>query len=440
MTSQKFIRQRKFYMVLPILVFPFVTLIFWALGGGKVSDVHAQPATTRGLNTMLPEAHFKKETDLWDKFALYEQAKRDSQRYEEARRNDPYFVTIALPTDTHDSIPTGDVNTSLGKKNHLSALEASERGVEEKLQELNEHLSRPPKTFSERISERQPLLEQTTSSATPMVTSPEVDRLEQMMVMMQQEGGNDQEMAQMEGVLEKILDIQHPERLQEKYKQESQAELANTFTVEAVGDRNPVAMIQQREPSIPSSSLDSVVMNRPVAFSIESNGFFGLDDPSQTAAPMNAIQAVIHETQTLVAGSTVKMRLTSDVYLAGHLIPKDHFVYGTCTISGERLVITIRSVQSSNSLYPVSLKVYDVDGIEGLFIPGAIERDAAKQAGSQSVQDIQMSSLNPSLTVQAASAGIQATKSLFSKKAKLIKVTVKAGYKILLYDAHETKS
>jgi hypothetical protein len=36
--------------------------------------------------------------------------------------------------------------------------------------------------------------------------------------------------------------------------------------------------------------------------------------------------------------------------------------------------------------------------------------------------------------MQAANAGIQAAKSLISKKVKLVKVTVKAGYKILLKD------
>jgi hypothetical protein len=38
----KFQRQRKFLIVLPLLVLPFITAMFWALGGGKVSDADAQ--------------------------------------------------------------------------------------------------------------------------------------------------------------------------------------------------------------------------------------------------------------------------------------------------------------------------------------------------------------------------------------------------------------
>lgn len=40
--SKEFLRKRKFLMVLPLLILPFVTLFFWALGGGQGSPVHAQ--------------------------------------------------------------------------------------------------------------------------------------------------------------------------------------------------------------------------------------------------------------------------------------------------------------------------------------------------------------------------------------------------------------
>lgn len=45
--SPQFRQQRKFYMVLPLLVLPFITFMFWALGGGKVSNTQAQPEMPR---------------------------------------------------------------------------------------------------------------------------------------------------------------------------------------------------------------------------------------------------------------------------------------------------------------------------------------------------------------------------------------------------------
>jgi hypothetical protein len=40
-------RQRKLLLVLPVLMIPFLTLLFWSLGGGKESTVQA--ATPKGL-------------------------------------------------------------------------------------------------------------------------------------------------------------------------------------------------------------------------------------------------------------------------------------------------------------------------------------------------------------------------------------------------------
>ena len=134
------------------------------------------------------------------------------------------------------------------------------------------------------------------------------------------------------------------------------------------------------------------------------------------------------------------MRLLNDIYINGVLIPKENFVFGTAALNGERLGITINSIRYKTSLLPVELSVFDMDGLNGIYIPGAIARDVAKQSTDRAVQDVGFTSLNPSVGVQAASAGIEAAKTLFSKKIKLIKVTVKAGYHVLLRDEKQNQS
>lgn len=129
--------------------------------------------------------------------------------------------------------------------------------------------------------------------------------------------------------------------------------------------------------SIDSASVFGIVS----APTLAQNGFFGLDDEThQTNEVSNAIEAVIHDTQELVAGSTVKMRLLNDINIKGRLIPKDQFIYGVCSINGERLTIEVSTIRTANSLLPVSLEVYDLDGLPGIYIPGAITRDAAKRS------------------------------------------------------------
>jgi hypothetical protein len=96
------------------------------------------------------------------------------------------------------------------------------------------------------------------------------------------------------------------------------------------------------------------------------------------------------------------------------------------------LIIQVTSIRSESSIFPVKLSVYDLDGIEGVHIPGAITRDVARQSADRSISSIEMTSIDPSFKAQAATAGVNAAKSLLSKKTKLVRVTVKAGYNVLL--------
>ncbi|WP_164891030.1 conjugative transposon protein TraM [Botryobacter ruber] len=171
---------------------------------------------------------------------------------------------------------------------------------------------------------------------------------------------------------------------------------------------------------------------------ITANGFYGLQDNSTqdgAGEKGNVVEAAIHETKILIAGATVKMRLLQDVYLSGRRVAKGNLVFGTCRISGERLHIEVSSVLIGNVVLPVALAAYDLDGQEGLYIPGALTREAAKQGADRVVnQSLQLSTLSPSIGAQAASAGIEAAKGLLSRKARQLKVTVNAGHRLLLRD------
>jgi hypothetical protein len=94
--------------------------------------------------------------------------------------------------------------------------------------------------------------------------------------------------------------------------------------------------------------------------------------------------------------------------------------------------VTVSSIRFRQVLYPVSLQVYDMDGLPGIHIPGAITRDVAKESADQGISSMGLTALDPSLAGQAATAGIEAAKTLISRKIKLVRVSVKAGYQVLL--------
>ena len=47
--SEKFLRQRKMMVVLPLLVLPFITMAFWVLGGGQENTDKNQANKKTGL-------------------------------------------------------------------------------------------------------------------------------------------------------------------------------------------------------------------------------------------------------------------------------------------------------------------------------------------------------------------------------------------------------
>lgn len=89
-TSLRSSQQRKFMLMLPVLVLPFVIILFALLGGGKESDSKSSSTKSTGLNVKLPDAHFKKGADK-SKLTLYDEVSRDSIALKEKIKNDPYY-------------------------------------------------------------------------------------------------------------------------------------------------------------------------------------------------------------------------------------------------------------------------------------------------------------------------------------------------------------
>lgn len=395
--SAKFLRKRKLMMMIPLLVIPFLTMAFWALGGGAGSN--GKPSTEAlGLNLQLPDAQLKDES-AFDKLSFYNKAEADSSKMKEALKNDPYY------RNNLETVATGAGYDAMnGSPYSGNGVDANTQRVYQKINELNQQLN-------------QPASRTVTATGNESYTG-DVERLEKMMQSMTTSGEDDPEMTQINSMLDKIMDVQHPERLKEKLREESKKHKGRVYSV-----------------GMKHSSLGETIMGGDTTLPGRRNGFY-----SETSKPLMEIEqdagttAVVHETQTLVSGSTVKLRLTSDVYINGILVKAGTFVYGTASLENERLLIVVSSINYRNMLLPVSLSVHDVDGVAGIYIPGSINRDVAKQSAEQSLSSVELMSMDPSLGAQATAAGVNAAKSLLSKKVKLVKVTVKAGYKVLLKD------
>ncbi|MFP5439100.1 MAG: conjugative transposon protein TraM [Bacteroidia bacterium] len=423
--TPKELRRRKLFLMLPVMALPFLTLFFWAMGGGTVEAAEATVDVKKGFNINLPNPNFKDDKAL-DKLSYYDNATKDSLKDKAKNERTPdYFENrMAFSVEETEAIaqePGQKAITSKGL-NTKAYRNPSEEKIYKRLEALQKTLNNPPQ------QPRAGVNPSATARESVNAVNPEIEKLESMMQTMSQPAGSDPELEQLGSMLETIVDIQHPERVQERLKQQSQAERGKVFPVTGTGNPDNVSVLETGLGGYMRSATEL------------SNGFYSLDDVSSNEVVTNAITAVIHEPQTLVNGSVIKLRLTSDVMVNGVQIPQGHFVFGAVSLKGERLTIRIESLRYENSIFQVDLSVYDMDGMEGIYIPGAIARDVAKSSADRSMQSMGVTTIDDSWSSQAAGAGIEAAKTLFSKKVKLIKVNVKAGYQVLLYDEKTVKS
>ena len=160
------------------------------------------------------------------------------------------------------------------------------------------------------------------------------------------------------------------------------------------------------------------------------------------ASEKNTIAACVQGDQTVTDGQTVKLRLLEPMRVSGRVIPRNTLLVGAARLQGERLGIGITSLEHGGSIIPVEQEVYDSDGQAGIFIPGSMEIDAAKEIGANMGSSLG-SSINISTDAGAQLASdlgrgaIQGISQYISKRMRTVKVHLKSGYRVLLYQEKE---
>lgn len=411
--SQAFLHQRKMLVVAPIGVVPVLTIMFALFGGGpgvKAADP-ATAATTGGANFAFPAA--SKSTIIDSKLAAYNAPKKEEDNSLGAGLS---FNPAAAPADAAGATAPGGAGAAgaAGTGAVGTASDPNVVAIQQRMQLLQKQQSAASNAPAQ-------------SAATSAMAST---------------AGRDGTDVQYERSMKELDDL----------KREYERRLNGGPTGEASAARAPAA---PKAPTTRISEANTSVVSRlgggseakirpggkrrgersaevAAAVPAASSGFHTVGEDALSNAPANALPAVIHSAQTVVDGSTVKMRLTEDAHINGKLIPRNSFLYGICHLAGERLTIDVKSVQLDNDIVPMGLRAYDIDGNEGLYIPGAITRDAAKQGASDGLSAADALTMSPSLAGQAAGAVLQGTKGLVGRKARLVKVNLKPNYKILL--------
>ncbi len=343
-------RKRKLLLFLPLLALPLLTFALWLAGRSS----KAQLVTKQGINTVLPGADLSSDQPK-DKLGIYEQ-----HRQEAAKTNtEGAFAALGFDTTGRTS-----ANQPGNPYPATHSAEANESLIRKKLALINEEIAKP-----------QAVPHTAVNAMVTLKQNQDLDRMEKLSKSHAAQAGEDPEMKQLNGMLEKIMDIQHPERVSNELQQQ------------------------------PKMGPDSLY---------------------------KAFRAIISGDQKVTEGSQIKLCLQDTLFIDNQVIPKGQFLFGACQLTNQRLLLNIKTIRLGSSILPVDLSVYDLDAMPGINAPEAITGEALRGGSDNALQRLQLLGLDQSVPTQLAGAGVEAAKGLLGKKMKRVKVRLKAGYPVLL--------
>ena len=151
----------------------------------------------------------------------------------------------------------------------------------------------------------------------------------------------------------------------------------------------------------------------------------------------NTLSVVVDHTTALREGDYVALRLLESARIGELRIPRQSLLIAQAKLGGNRLQLLVKSIEIGGRIIPVKLSAYDLDGQEGIYIPGAEQVSALKEVGaniggSLGTSFTFASSAKDQIISEAARGVMQGASQLLQKKLRTLQVTLKGGYRLFL--------
>lgn len=177
------------------------------------------------------------------------------------------------------------------------------------------------------------------------------------------------------------------------------------------------------------------------SFSKKRNFGFNTISSKHTFCQVNTIQACVSNNQVLIFNKSntqiVTLRLLENIRIKDICIPKNTLIIAEAKLQSERLQLAIRNIQYAGYNIPVYLKILDLNGQEGIYIPSSVESNSVKDIAGNTVGNAGTSinlgnNAGQQLITDVSREIIQGATSYLNKKIKVTKVTIKTNYRVLL--------
>ncbi|GHT21418.1 conjugative transposon protein TraM [Bacteroidia bacterium] len=410
------------------VVFALMFVIFggcmWLIFAPSAED-RAKETQTAGFNADIPMP--KEEGIIGDKRDAYEQEQVKQRQAEKMRSLNDFSVMMGgndeKPADDLALIP--DETTKVTK--HSGFQNRSSSSIQKSANAYRD-INRTLGSFYEKPKEEPK-------------EAPEKEELEEMKAQLSESENRQNKVDEQTALMEKAF------QMAAKYLPVSgntpnlpnsgNVDTSEPATKNASGKTAVASVSQITERTVSALPQDMSSLEIVEALSQPRNmGFYTAASAAQTETK-NTISACIHDDQSILDGQSVRLRLTESMQAGNVLIPRNTIITGLAKIQGERLGITVVSLEFSGKIIPVELFAYDTDGQQGISVPNIMELNAAKEIaanmGTSAGTSISLTSdAGEQFAADMGRSLVQGTSQFFSKKLREVKVNLKAGYKILL--------
>ena len=418
LTEAERLRRQKM-IVLPVMVLVFLGAM-WLIFGPS-SEGTKEPGMD-GYNMEMPDADKADRQIIGDKAKAYEQGAMEERKENRNRSmmelGDMFDREVAGNESSADFSLTDNDSTEKSKPLAPQSIRSSATAYRDLNTTLGSFYEQP----KEENAEMEELLERIASLESELESGK----------------GKASDMDDQVALMEKSYELAAKYMGGQNGGQPSAEQRAEPTTVQK-GKKNKAMPIRQVEHQV-VSSLSQPMSNAEfvAALSQERNRGFNTAVGTAEVLDRNTIPACVHGAQSVTDGQTVRLRLLEPMAVAGRTIPRGAVVVGTGKIQGERLDIEITSLEYDGTIIPVELAVYDTDGQPGIFIPNSMEMNAVREVAANMGGSLG-SSINISTNAGAQLASdlgkglIQGTSQYIAKKMRTVKVHLKAGYRVMLY-------
>ena len=360
--------QQKKMLIYPLMFIVFGLCIWYIFSPSKSEKL----SESKGFNTTIPMPKKKDLTD--DKKAAFEQAKLEENQGEQKHSlqslasmfNDEMKSSDASGVDNEPETKTSHVggNNNSGSnrsREHIAKIQSSNNAY----RQVNRNLG----SFFE------------SSKANPD-NKPTTRNMEELSAKIQESNSRKSTIADQIELMEKSY------QMAAKYipQGQNQGQSMGGQNYQTTGS-SLLSPKKKRQLSSINQQIENTVSSLPQT--VDSLGISNNQKPHNkgfnTAVGQglledrNTIKACVHENCSLVNGQSVRLRLLESVLVGKTVIPPNILISGEARIQGDRLEISIQSLEYHGNIISVELTVYDTNGQEGIFIPGSLEINAFKE-------------------------------------------------------------